>query len=48
MPYLPRINFEVKDIVLVYLPFRETRYDMIQDDLDLSINRQSLEFGRKL
>lgn len=48
MPYLPEINFEIKDIALIYLPFRETRYDMIQDELDLSINRQSLEFGRKL
>ncbi|MFC1494164.1 hypothetical protein ACFL6W_02690 [Thermodesulfobacteriota bacterium] len=48
MPYIPEINFEIKDITLIYLPFRETQYDMIQDDLGLSINRQSLEFGRKL
>lgn len=48
MPYLPEISFEIKDKTLVYLPFRETRYDMIQDDLGISVNKQSLEFGRKL
>lgn len=48
MPYLPEINFEIKEKTLVYLPFRETQYDMIQDDLGISVNKQSLEFGRKL
>jgi len=48
MPHLPKINFEIKDKALVYLPFRETQYDMMQDDLGISVNKQSLEFGRTL
>ena len=48
MPCLPEINFEIKERSLVYLPFRETQYDMIQDYSGISVNKQSLEFGRKL
>lgn len=47
-PYLPKINLNIKKKKLVFLPFRETRNDMIQDDLGLSVNRQSLELGRGL
>ena len=48
IPFLPRISFITGEKNLVYLPFRQTRYDMINDDLGVSVNRQSLEFGRLL
>ncbi len=48
LPFLPRISFNIEEKTLVYLPFRKTRYDMINDELGVSINRQSLEFGRSL
>lgn len=48
IPYLPEISFTIGDKILVYLPFRKTQYDLINDDLGVSVNRQSLEFGRKL
>lgn len=47
-PNIPRITFNISNKILVYIPFRETRYDMIHDESGISINRQSLEFGRKL
>jgi predicted RNA-binding Zn-ribbon protein involved in translation (DUF1610 family) len=46
IPFLPQISFITGEKTLVYLPFRQTRYDMINDDLGVSVNRQSLEFGR--
>ena len=48
IPFLPRISFTVEEKILVFLPFRKTRYDMINDELEVSVNRQSLEFGRTL
>lgn len=48
MPRLPQISFLIEEKTLVYLPFRQTRYDMINDELGISVNRQSLEFGRTL
>ncbi|MFC1534060.1 hypothetical protein ACFL7M_11920 [Thermodesulfobacteriota bacterium] len=48
LPHLPRIRFEIKDSTLVYLPFTDTGHDMIQQDTNISINKRSLEFGRKL
>ncbi len=48
IPFLPKIGFKVEEKTLVYIPFRETGYDLINDDLGVSVNRQSLEFGRKL
>jgi predicted RNA-binding Zn-ribbon protein involved in translation (DUF1610 family) len=47
-PYLPRINFKTKHSTLVYLPFRETGHDMIQQDTGISVSKQGLGFGRKL
>ncbi len=47
-PLLPQISFETGAKTLVYLPFRQTRYDLINDDIGISINRQSLEFGMTL
>jgi hypothetical protein len=48
IPFLRQINFTIGEKTLVYLPFRQTRYDMINDELEVSVNRQSLEFGRSL
>jgi ssDNA-binding Zn-finger/Zn-ribbon topoisomerase 1 len=48
IPFLPRIRFIIEEKALIYLPFRQTRYDMINDELGVSVNRQSLEFGRTL
>jgi predicted RNA-binding Zn-ribbon protein involved in translation (DUF1610 family) len=47
-PHLPHIRFEVDDSMLVYLPFRERGHEMIQEDMDISINKNTLEFGRSL
>jgi len=47
-PNLPGIGFEVKNSKLVYLPFTETRHDMIQQDMGISVNKRGLEFGRTL
>ncbi|MBN1849220.1 MAG: hypothetical protein JW932_11620 [Deltaproteobacteria bacterium] len=47
-PYLPQIRFEVGRSELIYLPFMEKGHEMIQEDMDISINKNSLEFGRSL
>ncbi len=47
-PRLPRIDFVVKDTTLVFLPFTERGQDVIQEDTGVSVNRRSLEYGRKL
>ncbi len=47
-PNLPRISFAMKAATLVYLPFRETGHDMIQQDTGISLSKQGLGFGRKL
>ena len=47
-PHLPRIKFKVKDSALVYLPFRELGQEVIQEHMQLSINKNTLAFGRKL
>ena len=47
-PYLPQIRFEVDRSELIYLPFVEKGHEMIQEDLDISINKNTLEFGRSL
>jgi len=48
LPLLPRIGFEIKETTLVYLPFQETGQEMIQEHTKITINRNSLAFGRKL
>jgi len=47
-PNLPKINFVIKGLTLVYIPFTEGPNDMIQEDTGISINRPSLEFGRRM
>jgi hypothetical protein len=48
LPYLPQISFETGEKTLIYIPFRKTRFDMINEEIGISINRQSLEFGMTL
>jgi ssDNA-binding Zn-finger/Zn-ribbon topoisomerase 1 len=48
MPLLPQTGFEILDNSLIYLPFRKSRFDMINEETGISINRQSLEFGMTL
>jgi hypothetical protein len=47
-PHLPRVKFDIKGSTLVYLPFRETGQEMIQEQMQISINKNTLEFGRQL
>jgi len=47
MPYLPRIRFEVTDASLVYLPFTQRGHELVQQHMNISINRNSLEYGRR-
>ena len=47
-PHLPRIKFDIKSSTLVYLPFRETGHEMVQEQMQISINKNTLEFGRHL
>jgi hypothetical protein len=47
-PHLPRIKFYLKGSTLVYLPFRKTGQEMIQEQMQISINKNTLEFGRHL
>jgi hypothetical protein len=48
LPLLPQTSFEISDNCLVYLPFKKGRFDMINEETGISINRQSLEFGMTL
>jgi hypothetical protein len=48
LPNLPRIRFDIKDSTLVYLPFTDTGHEMVQQHLRISINKNTLEFGRQL
>lgn len=47
-PHLPQIKFHIKNSTLVFLPFRDTGNEMIQQDLGISININTLAFGRYL
>jgi len=48
LPALPRVNFKVSDSILVYLPFTDTGNELIQQHMQTSINKNTLEFGRRL
>lgn len=48
LPLLPRIRFKIKDYNLIYLPFRDTGHEMIQEHMGITINKKALEFGRFL
>ena len=48
LPDLPRIRFAIKNSTLVYLPFTDTGHEMVQQHVRISINKNTLEFGRQL
>jgi hypothetical protein len=48
LPNLPSIRFGIKESVLVYLPFTDTGHELVQQHLRISINKNTLEFGRQL
>ena len=48
LPLLPHIRFKIKNYNLIYLPFRDTGHEMIQEHMGITINKKALEFGRFL
>ena len=47
-PLLPQVNFTITKTHLAYLPFRTMGHDMIQEHLNISINKNTLKYGRYL
>lgn len=47
-PLLPQVNFNITKSHLAYLPFRAMGHDLIQDPLNISINKNTLKYGRYL
>jgi hypothetical protein len=48
MPLLPHICFKIKNYNLVYLPFKDTGHEMVQEHMGIAVNKKALEFGRFL
>ncbi|MCD6305376.1 MAG: hypothetical protein J7M32_03705 [Deltaproteobacteria bacterium] len=48
MPRLQDIRLSIRGASLIYLPFRETSHELVQEHTRVSINRTSLNFGRFL
>jgi len=48
IPLLPGVSFDIKGSTLVYPPFTDTGHEMVQQNIGISINKKSLEFGRHL
>ena len=48
LPHLPGVRFDMKNSALVYLPFSDAGHDITLQNTSISINRQALDFGRKL
>ena len=47
-PLLPQVNFTITKSHLAYLPFRAMGHDLIQEPLNISINKNTLKYGRYL
>ena len=47
-PLLPHVNFTITQYHLVYLPFRALGNDMLEEHLSISINKNTLKYGRYL
>jgi hypothetical protein len=47
-PLLPQVNFTITKSHLAYLPFKVMGHDMIQEHLNVSINKNTLKYGRYL
>lgn len=48
LPRLPGVRFETKESSLVYIPFNDTGHEMIQKEMCININKNTLNFGRSL
>ena len=46
--FLPDIRFAIKSAMLVYLPFRETSHEMVQEQTGFAVNKNALKFSRFL
>jgi len=47
-PLLPKVSFDIENSTLVYLPFDDAAFEIIQKDMHVSIQKKTLEFGRSL
>jgi hypothetical protein len=47
-PLLAQVNLTIKKSHLVYLPFKAMGHDIIQEHLKISINKNTLKYGRYL
>ena len=47
-PRLPEVDFAVTGSSLVYLPFTDAGRELIQEQMGISIHRQTLAYGRQL
>ncbi|MBN2283247.1 MAG: hypothetical protein JXO48_05090 [Deltaproteobacteria bacterium] len=47
-PLLSEIAFRAGESTLIYLPFRNTGHEVVQEDLCIGIQKKTLEFGRFL
>jgi predicted nucleic-acid-binding Zn-ribbon protein len=47
-PLLPHVNFSVYQCHLTYLPWRTTGHELIQEQLNMGINKNTLKYGRYL
>jgi hypothetical protein len=47
-PLLPRVDFAITKSDLIYLPFRPTGLDIIHEETEISINKNTLKYGRYL
>lgn len=48
LPRLPEVGLSLKGASLVYLPFRETVHELIQEHTQVAVNKKALEYGRFL
>ena len=45
---LSSIKFDIKELTLAYLPFTDTGHEMVQQHIGISINKNTLNYGRYL
>jgi hypothetical protein len=47
-PLLPQVNLTIKKSHLIYLPFKVMGHDIIQEQFKISVNKNTLKYGRYL
>jgi hypothetical protein len=47
-PCLPNVSFTVGETTLVYLPFNDAGREIIQEHMQISVHKKTLEYGRYL